>query len=100
MKKSLILFFVLLCTMLSVMSVSAAPLGANPGTSELPLLPPTPVTNAQCDRNDSNCKAKCEAWWANMNCGDIRKNAVVNFGTSECFCACECATEIQKFEKS
>ena len=152
MRKSLILFFVLIIAALSVMAVSAAPrdryydqmgnkywcnsdsygcwvtgengeheyimfwsesardaimgpdskapLGTNPGTSELPLLPPKPVVAASggCRWSDDTCSAKCEAWWKDMSCGNDKDHAVVNSGTPECFCGCECGSNIRRFD--
>ncbi len=50
---------------------SKAPIGTNPGTSELPLLPPTPVAAAsdsggddtrQCSWTEATCNAECDEW--------------------------------------
>ncbi len=149
MKKSLILFFVLICAALSVLSVSAAPrdryydqmgnkhwcnsdsygcwitgengeheyimfwseaardsimgpdskapLGTNPGTSELPLLPPKPANTKNggsaipvCDDKQYNsertaCYAQCA--------GNFQSFACTNTDASEsspCGCVCTC----------
>ncbi len=156
MKKSLILFFVLICAALSVMAVSAAPrdryydqmgnkhwcnsdsygcwvtgengeheyimfwfesardaimgpdskapIGTNPGTSELPLLPPTPAASgsgkvnppsSKCQYADeTDCKDQCSNSGVcdGTVCGSGQVciiKATWNGGSSDDCCSCE-----------
>ena len=149
MKKSLILFFVLIIAALSVLSVSAAPrdryydqmgnkywcnsdsygcwvtgengeheyimfwsesardaimgpgskapLGTNPGTSELGLIAPKPAKSTSdggdskptspCNKTASGCLAECKQLEEDGICANAW---VENPGTASCYCHCDC----------